>query len=122
MSEFLPCPFCGVEPQYNMYFAWCTGPEDEPHQLVQMAWDRWNVRAPSEGDLIAALTFYSDPSNWVPGRWSPDDDAGDDVVQNLICMGTQEEEMGSVPIADCGDRARKAIALRNERTRAGGKP
>jgi len=41
-----PCPFCGAEPEHNMYFAWCTGPENTPHGPVNLGLENWNRRYP----------------------------------------------------------------------------
>ncbi len=39
-----PCPFCGVEPESNTYFAWCHGPDDNSHGPVQLSLEHWNQR------------------------------------------------------------------------------
>lgn len=59
------------------------------------------------GAMVEALRFYANEKNWTAGRW-PDD--LDELVEGLICIDWQHEEGGSIPFADCGDRARAAIA------------
>ncbi|RWL14834.1 MAG: hypothetical protein EOR57_31305 [Mesorhizobium sp.] len=56
--------------------------------------------------LREALRFYADKKNWMAGRWPEDPD---ELVEDLICIDWQHEEGGSIPFADCGDRARKAL-------------
>lgn len=57
--------------------------------------------------MVEALRFYADARNWTAGCW-PEDPG--EVVEGLICMDRQIEEGGSIPFADCGDRARQALA------------
>ncbi|TIL91411.1 MAG: hypothetical protein E5Y73_17185 [Mesorhizobium sp.] len=59
------------------------------------------------GDVVEALRFYADKKNWMAGRWPEDPD---ELVEDLICIDWQHEEGGSIPFADCGDRARNALA------------
>ncbi|TIM41774.1 MAG: hypothetical protein E5Y55_24150 [Mesorhizobium sp.] len=59
------------------------------------------------GDMVEALRFYANEKNWTAGRWPQD---LDELVEGLICIDWQHEEGGSIPFADCGDRARAAIA------------
>ncbi|RWO06316.1 MAG: hypothetical protein EOS07_22015 [Mesorhizobium sp.] len=67
------------------------------------------------GDMVEALRFYANKKNWMAGRWPEDPD---EPVENLICIDWQHEEGGSIPFADCGDRARKALAAAPATTQA----
>lgn len=57
--------------------------------------------------LREVLKFYANEKNWMAGRWPEDPD---ELVEGLICIDWQHEEGGSIAVADCGDRARKALA------------
>lgn len=89
------------------------GPIPEPHTSARhhytMAVNALPPRAlksDAVGALEEALKFYANTANWVAGRW-PDED---EKVDGLICVGRQEEEMGSVVVADCRDVARAALS------------
>lgn len=102
-----PCPLCGLEPEHNMHFVWCSGPEDEPHQLVQMAYDRWNCRAPYadqfEADLAGAMIEAAEVAshNRVELGFIRMPYAPDPAHDALPIIRAAISDLESSPLCDC---------------------
>jgi len=43
-TELLACPFCAEKPESNSMFAWCRGPKDRRHIVVNLPICDWNTR------------------------------------------------------------------------------
>lgn len=86
-SELKPCPFCGLPPMRNELFAWCSGPSDKQHNLIQQTHECWNTRpAPAATDtgLETLAHMAKSRMGWVPApHWSGE----------AVCLRSQAEEL-----------------------------